>query len=669
MSDAPDRTVSDEPKKTRLDLRRRLRERREKREAELPQSVPSPELSRGVVLAWLATASAVVVSVLVPRGHNPIRALHYYHVDFIPIEYLVEQSRALFANTGRLWGYVPQYLAGYEDPFLWNSNVFINLIAIAFPSAPSWKILYFTLLFVGASIPPLFYLGARELNLSRRASLFGVFFAMCVMMYGYGVFLLSMGMLMASFASGLAIWVVGMFVRWTTGERAFRPALLLLPILPLVHKTAIFVLTGPLLIALFARITSMTWKKWAVLAALSAATLGCNWFWLSEGPAFKPLLDFSFNRYFHGLSFLINLELRWPIIISFVLVAYRVMVFAFAVWGVWWAMRNRGGYARNAIIVASSAVYLLGLAAVGEWFPGMHSARYEFNMMLFTCLLAATAMEGQRGIGAARMPRRLRRALWLIPFIAWYGWLGSNRYFVQIRDDIETPPRAVIMRTMGELPLAELRRAALYIRRHSEGRPDRYFLEHSIQTANLHHVFTTDCGLSSINGPFDGVFFIQNDMNYQLNLLLNLYTQEHVNQFNLPVTLRYGLEDFERLATAFDVRWFVVTRPVRMEALVKLTEGRLVDHGAFGRFRVFEYTQPGGLFLRGSGRVDEEFGRLRLHDVAADPQTGDTIVKYHYYDNLIRSDGGAIDVYKDDDIRAGFIRLPDPSPEMTIEMR
>ncbi|MCL4233734.1 MAG: hypothetical protein KJ042_04355, partial [Deltaproteobacteria bacterium] len=603
--------------------------------------------------------------------HNLLRPIHFYHIDFIPLECLIDQAMNLWKNTGMMWGYVPQYLAGYADPFLWNSNVTLNFIAIAFPRVAPWQLLYYMVVLTAFVVPLCVYLGMREFGVPRRAALFGLFFSLLGFCCGFGIFLLVVGMIMAVLVAGVCVYAFGVFANWLAGERWIRPALLILPLAPIVHKTAIFILAGPCLVSVlvYRREMMADKRKIAVLAGLIGLALAANWFWIGPYLDYKDILDFSFNRFFHGLEFLLQLEIAWPWIIAGILLLYRLLMWCFGVAGAVHAIRSRAPYRRHAIVISISLVYMIGLIASGDYIPGLHSARYEINLLLFVSVLCGMAMEAQRAWPHWKQASRLKRtAALIIPFVAWYGWMGTYRMLMQMKWRAETPPTAFMMKEMNTLPLVELRRAALYIKRHS---PDdaRAFLEHSMHTNNLHYRFHNDSGRPLINGPFDGVFFKQNDINFQFNLLLRPGFSKYRDHFRLPVELRYQFHDFERIAETFNVRWFVVTEPWRLKELVKLTEGRVVDHGEFGRFGVFEFTHPGGWFLRGSGDLSWDFGYLSLKNVKPDPTTNDIVLKWHWFADLKTTDGRAVESFVNDDVRAGFIRIENPGDEFTIRLK
>ncbi len=634
------------------------------------EPAPPREPGRLVAAFWVLLAGSVIASVAIPMPHNLLRPIHFFHIDFIPLECLIDQAMQLWNKTGMMWGYVPQYLGGYADPFLWNSNVTLNFIAIAFPDIAPWELLYYMVVLTAFAVPTCVYLGMREFGVPRRAALFGLFFALVGFCCGFGIFLLVVGMIMAVLVAGVCVYAFGVFANWLAGDRWIRPALLILPLAPVVHKTAIFILAGPCLISVLVYWREMMAdkRKIAVLAALIGLALAANWFWIGPYLDYKDILDFSFNRFFHGLEFLLQLEIAWPWIIAAILLLYRLLMWSFGVAGAVHAIRSRAPYRRHAIVISISLAYMVLLIASGDYVPGLHSARYEINLLLFVSILCGMAMEAQRTWPHWSRASRLRRtAALLIPVIAWYGWMGTYRMLMQMKWRAETPPTAFMMKEMNTLPLVELRRAALYIKRHS---PDdaRAFLEHSMHTNNLHYRFHDDSGRPLINGPFDGVFFKQNDINFQFNLLLRPGFSQYRDHFRLPVELRYQFHDFERVAETFNMRWFVVTEPWRLKELVKLTEGRLVDHGEFGRFGVFEYTRPGGWFLRGSGDLTGDFGSLALKNVKPDPTTGDIVLKWHWFADLKTSDGRAVESFTNDDVRAGFIRIANPGEEFTIRL-
>ena len=314
--------------------------------------------------------------------------------DYCALDYQCHIARETFAASGRLWGYDPYFLAGHVQTFVWNSNVFLQVLAVALWFLPIGMVLKLVTVFAAAAVPLLVYVGWRGLGFDRRVSLVGalvgVLWFRLTIAHAYWVIGMTTGFLVLS----LSLACLGLMAAlWRDQKRAWW-LLLLLPLTLLVHKTAVVTFVLPATVLVLFRLPLLRARHVGLLAAAGALTLVVNAFWIVPmlrylGLAvFDPALSYWTNldplALFHDLTSptakigIFNRQWWWGDLV------FRNLVFWGALLAAWHFRRTSRRWRGPGAAIVAVGVFAYGASFIPALRPLDPSRYVPFFLLLLT---------------------------------------------------------------------------------------------------------------------------------------------------------------------------------------------------------------------------------------------------------------------------------------------
>jgi hypothetical protein len=254
------------------------------------------------LLALLSVAHLVAAMLAFAPLSSFVAAASIDSFDYCVLDYQCHIARETWAASGRLWGYDPFFLAGHVQTFLWNSNVFLQVLAVALPFLPIGMVLKLTLVLAALGTPALFYVGWRGFGFERSESLVGALAGVAWFRLTMGGVFWTIGMTTGFLVYPLSFAGLGLLAALLRGRKRGYAILAVAPLALLVHKTAVFTLALPALAAL-----PFVWRRvqprhLLVAGVAAALTLAVNLFWIvplwvyREFAAFDPAISFWTNQ-------------------------------------------------------------------------------------------------------------------------------------------------------------------------------------------------------------------------------------------------------------------------------------------------------------------------------------------------------------------------------------
>lgn len=614
------------------------------------------------IIAGLSCQFALMIH-LFPGFSLLVHPQPLFLFDYPLLEYQIDSARSFWACHHRLWGYDSSFLGGFVDPFLWNSNAILQVLAVLLPFLKAWHItIYFPALVIAAT-PPLIFFSFRWIGLGVPAATGGMVVTVVGCLLGIGIIFLSIGMPTAFLVGTVCLAGYASFYKWVSNNRVFHGGLLLLPLALLVHKTAAILLAGPLLVLLFLHIDCMNKRKWGVLLALALATITVNFFWLVPAISFRDLVDFSFNNFFKDIHVLITLE--WDNLRDFAgLYLYRGCLLALG--GIGLVHLWKCGRRRLAVSLGFNVVYFVLIILLGGLLPGFHAARYEFNWMLFLSLVAGF---GLQTLLPSKMPIREKAIRGILLALIITGCIllgGYNNWFTFQKDDRLGLSNEKIQQ-FSSLPVEALKDVSSYLKGQDDD--SRVFLEHSRNTRHMEYMVQKWSGKQFISGAYNFIFVKQNYINFEFQHLLSSGFSKMVHDMGLGYKQSVSPSAFLDLVEKYNVSWFVVSDDALLKELAGRQGIRFEEKAFFPPFRVYHLERASSYFYKGSGICHPSSCGLVLSEVKADPDTGAAILKYHWVDQLQASNGLVLRPVNIPGLQWPFVGILNPPSEFSIFLK
>lgn len=604
-------------------------------------------------LGWLAVLGCqlLLAAHLIPDFSEAFSLQR--HQDSPPLAYQMSEARAFLLARGALWGYHPNMGGGYADPFLWTSNVFLQLLAVAlWPVAPLRLMVVVRngLVLLG---PAVFWLAGRRLGLAGRDAAALTLLMTLVTLGSQGLHFLGAAMPMAFLVTVATVGVYAEFLAWLEG-RSRGWGMLAGMALPLFHKSAV-VLALPFAVALWTHRRSLTLRRWGILGGLVAGTLLVNAFWLLPAQRYASEIDFQYNAFFRDLLQLHFMELL-------LLVPGAWLLRGALAWMAWQGTRPELPFwrereaTRRALRLNLPA--MLGMMVVGGFVPGFHSSRYMYATELLACLAAGVylAQGDWRGLLARwRRGRPRWQVLGAVAAVAGVFWWGTYRRLFEFHARPDGQIVCGFIDATSILPLDDLRGVAEWLKANHDG--GRVFLEQSKATNMLSTTLLDWTGLPMINAPCAEVFLRQNHGPWQLQQLLTPSMPERRSMMGIKAGQAHKPEDFPALAETYNVRWFVLADPSLIEAL---DDPALALVHREGRFVIYKREVEPSWTLRGEADVTFDHSGITLENIRPDPETGDVVLSFNWSPGLVASDGSPVAPWETEFAPRGLIRLPAP---------
>jgi len=626
------------------------------------------------VLAVFAALSLAVGMSLFSPGHSLFSPEPVYTNDFSLMLFLVETGRAFFSHSRRLWGFDPYFMAGYPLDFIWNSNVFLQVLGVLFPSLPAGWIVKGV--YAACFVVPVctLYGGLRLLGFSTTVAVLGTALGSSYCLNGLPLVHASVGMITGSLVVHLAFFVFCLAVRFTfQGGRLPGVSLAAaFPLAVLVHKTSIVILAIPMLAlsltCLFAGrpAAPCPWFRRRLLALFGIGVVAfvLNGFWI------MPMLHLLDHKTFlKGTLFWQSHYLLRPIkdylwvhqslgIVAsshkpgLMLLRQSIMVLAIA--GA--VVSIRGGESKKSFLFLVSCVYLFLLTYYGSFFSlteQLDPARYDGALNMF---LVPLSCKGLCAVGAFLRGRGGGRAVG-------YGGAAFALFLcaANLLPSFYTDVRACCrLRTDLPAPLLELE-AWVKEQTTQEARilveDSGYFDRHGPGYAYYHTYFPSllprRTGRPCIGGPYPYVFLDYHFTDFQDARLLGRDIAS------------YPPAELEEIFTRYNIGWIIVWSREAKEYLGGLS-GLVHKEGDIDTFSVYRVDRKRSYFLKGSGTIRAGYNEILLDGL--EPEQGEVMLSFHYVETLRTDPVTPIEARALGEDPIGFIVLRSPPRQVRIFM-
>jgi hypothetical protein len=579
------------------------------------------------------------------------------NVDFCSQYYWSQAAREFHARDARIWGYDPNFMAGYPLDFVFNSSLPIQLVAVALAPANLARVIKagFVMSFVLA--PLCFYFALRQFGLGRGPALAASGLGIIHFWAGENALFGQWGMIAGAFILNFFLVPLGLLYRFLH-DRSWAADVLLPLALALaftIHKTA-FVLVLPLAalwIALALR--SLPPRRLMALAGAFILAALVNLHWLYPFFKFLPLkIEDPATTFFQNTNAFRILTDLWPLPPHphFGLPAIRLFLLAFGLVGLLKARRE----ARPLLFALVAGLACFGLFSYfGSLVPPLrHLQPYRYITAFYYLWLPAAGLGMKsaydyvagRGRGrllapglAAAAAAYLLAALLLMP-----NYRGFTRW-APLTTELDQPSQAMV-RWLGE----HTDRGARIMFEDINVWPDRGPSVYG--GAKLASLIPTLVPRELIGGPLPNAFIKHHYAAFQDGRLCDRPLME------------YNDQELKTVLELYNVGWAVCWSEEAKARLARWPEAR--REAAFGYLEIYSFSRPASFFLEGSGRVEARMNRLTLRDLTT--ESGRVVVSYHWVEGLKSEPPAKLVRVMAGPDPVGFIGVLDPPRELTLRL-
>lgn len=568
-----------------------------------------------------------------------------------------------YAESGRLWAFVPQWLSGAQVTGFVEAQGPTVVVAVLSGGRNLGFWLQVQYLLLLGAMPVLLYAAFRALPLERGGSLLGMLLGF---LYLNGSFAGLLGRVgdTASFAALYSAPLLFVLLRGFLRSRGMArgPALVIAaPLYVLLHKVSGVILIVPVL-ALFAvyrrRLTRRV-LTWSVI--ILGATLCLNSFWLPQ--VFTLLREVVPDTSpFYKTHALVQLYYDYVSPDAFFspwkhsgMPGLTVLNQLLAIGGLWGLVRLwRDGRRKLAAALSASIVYLFGLAYLGSSSAALgelklYRAVVPFN--LFLILAFVSAADGRIGgllRGFSRSPWPRKTAVLVLGAALVAGFALTSMFRLQLS------PKKIRTRLPPEL--AELR---AWIEEETDTR-GRILLEQwqemEAEGREAPHQLHPCAFL-----PLDGRLYASGFH----PILYSRYAYPDFVQGRLAGRpIEEATDAFLRdYMEVYNVSWVVAWSPVA-KARFRRSPELFEPWREIAYLEVFRVRREPSFFLVGQGEIETGINRVRLWNVR--PEQGRIVLSLHHFPYLRTEGGGemARRIYLEDP--QGFIEVKDPPEAFEI---
>jgi hypothetical protein len=582
--------------------------------------------------------------------------------DFALLTYQCQAARDFFAQSGTLWGYDPNFAAGLPLTFLWNSNVFLQSLAVIMKNYMVEDVIKIVLFASLMLFPLFFYWTMRNFGFARDHSCVGALLALLVFRLDTSMLFQITGMITAGIITWYSLFLFSLLYRFLN-KQDMRSAFLLIVFAPpalLIHKTVVVILFVPAVVLLVHRARALQWQSWFVLAGAAAVTLAVNWFWLA--PTFTY---FKYKTFLAEAPFWQNRDVLRPLKDYFTLsvmantvewpdwwygASYTLMLWVVASGGVAGLVRwRRQGRADLLLPMGITAAFLFVFGYYGAFvrvFAEVNPTRYLPVMNLLLVIPASAAF-----LGVYRSMTRLHaNALFLSvalgACLVSYYHLERFDTLLQLRlGTPETREVTDLVEALRGLPgggRVMLEDSGVMDR---EGGGQVYALSH------LPAQFPRLTGKQFIGGPYPYMFVAQHRVEFHDGKFMGRELED------IPFV---RIKEYMDL---YDVKW-VVSWSRRGRGYFDAYTDYFMPRKDVGRFRIYEVSRSHNAFVKGSGQLSSAYNRIAVQNVQA--EDGVLILKYHWLDNMRCKPECLAERYPVEDDPVGFIIIKEPPSALEV---
>ena len=611
-----------------------------------------PTLPRTILYPAIALLLAVQAALTLGSFHTRDDIFNdrpILNVDFCSQYYWAYAAREFHRQDGRLWGYDPNFMAGYPLDFIFNSSLPVQMISVALPGASLARVIKAALILSFLLMPPLLFFSLTMMGLPRGPGLAATALGVCLFWLAENALFGRFGMISGAFLLHFFLVPLSLLLCWL---RDRRPAALVgfaaaLALSLIVHKTAFVLTVAPALLLVALAVRSLRAREWAYLAAAFVVAFALNLHWLLPFFRFLPLkVEDPLTTFFQNTELLRPLADLFPVQTFFAIPLARLLTMAAGLMGL---KKLRREQPRLYLPLLALLVYFGVFAYFGSLVPVLrHLQPYRYVTAYFYLWLPFAGY----GLAAARerlspggWPRRLAPAgfglllfvLLLLPSFQAFSWVAP------LRTDL-TPDSAALID---------------WLKNHTD--PGARILAEDINVwtdkpvyggARLVGLVPALMPRELIGGPLPNAFIIHHRVSFEDGWLCGRVIKEMSDAEVAAVLRRYN------------VGWVVAWSEASKERLSR--QPGLEPAAEFGLVKCWRVPSPPGYFLEGTGRVSAGFNRIRLSGLATG--SGRVVVSYHWVDGL-RSTPPArltrVDVPGDP---VGFIGVVDPPADLVIHL-
>jgi hypothetical protein len=569
--------------------------------------------ARAMLLALLATHLLLALTIVRPGvifGRDPIaRADYTLHFS------RAASAAELLGQHHRIWGYNPQFMAGYPAGTVFDvNNHFIELFVFIAHALGVHQATAFNLfVFAAILLPPVFvWLSARNYGLrpweqaaaTAMATLLWFTDTQVARTWSIGVI-----------ASGVAMYALpfGHSCLYRYLRARSWPALAMFvavgSLASLLHPLSFLFFFGCVAVFLITQARRFDRRVWFALAAFALAVLAVNLFWILP---FLAHLHLKTDSGFHWVG---NVQKLAADLFGTRDSGVRVSIYLLAAGGLlaWW----REGRRQDAAFLLAPAVLLSAFGYLGGEVPVLiHLETYRNNLVTSFLLIVPATVGGGRVIAwlAARegpwMPALAAATLLLALHVT-----GRNLewFLPYLRGDFG----AYSLRPLGRHEMETV----AWLREHA-GDDARVMIEYWPLGALLPWY----TGVQVIGGPYPLVWMPHNFANFAAHG--TKITARNVQAFGRSID-DLTEATMETYLQTYNVGWIVAftdKAKTRFDAMARL--GVAAD---LGRYRIYRSRWTPDFVLLGSGHVEAACGRIRVTNASA----GRLVLKYHWSERLV----------------------------------
>jgi hypothetical protein len=582
--------------------------------------------------------------------------------DFALLTYQCQAARDFFTQSGTLWGYDPHFAAGLPLSFIWNSNVFLQVLAVAMKSYAVEDVVKIALFCSLMLFPLFFYWTMRNFGFARDHSCAAALAALLAFRLDTGMLFHITGMVTAGIITWYSLFLISLLYRFMKNQDMRSAALLIVfsPLALLIHKTAVVILFAPALALLVQHARVLRPRSWFVLAGAAAASLAANWFWLS--PLFKL---FKYKTFLAEAPFWQNRDLLRPLKDYFTLSVMTNTV----EWPHWWygaahtlmlwvllaggaaglLIWKKRGRADLYLPIGIACAFLFVFSYYGAFvraFAELNPTRYLPVMNLLLAIPASAALlELFR-----RMNRLTANAFFLAVSLG--ACLVSFYHLERFEPLLKLRLGAPEMREVTDLvsALRDLPGGGRILLEDSgvmdrEGQGQVYALSH------LPSQFPRLTGKQFIGGPYPYMFVKHHRVDFHDGKFLGRELED------IPFA---QLRDYMDI---YDIKW-IVSWSRRGRGYFDAYPEYFLRTRDIGRFRIYEVSRPHNAFLIGQGLAAASYNRIVVQNAVA--ERGKVVLKYHWVDGMRCEPDCRAEPYPVSDDPAGFIQVNEPAASFEI---
>jgi hypothetical protein len=590
-------------------------------------------------------------------------------------DYSLHYSNALAARTfwsgwGRCWGYDPHLLGGFPrcalvnaDNKAWELVVLIMGPVVGTGRAYNAYLIAFLFFF-----PLLVYAAARNFALARPQAAGAALLSFLFFYLSVPKDFVLWGMVAYIVSCFLSIYVLSLLYRLMTVPFGFglycftalcASILFLNHILSPVH---IFV-PAALLCLMYAG--QKTWQQNLLLIALPFIVITVNLFWLipvldffiykTDNPAhyeftlqikniFEPLHVYGHQRR--------SLALSAPVLNNTFI---EVMLLLFGTTGcyLWWKSRQR----RLSAVFGAGIVVVFLVTYYGSHMPFFAQFQPQRFANALNVLLLIPAAVGLTLClsavwqGRSRFERLLVCAVAFVllyqPVVRPFLTLVRNDHLYRLSC---TMPQS-ITQLMAFLAAKTTREGRILIEDSESINVPGHFEPEAYYSTHLPGLFPELLKREYLCGPRPMYPIKHSYASFTRGVL-----------FDRPIA-DYTLDDLRAAFDLFNVKWIVCWFDESLYYFDTLP-GYVRRIGAIDKFIVYEVLREPSFFLKGSGRVEADYNRLKLSQVQ--PDDGEIIIAYHWMKHLVSDCGADVERVMLGGDPVGFIKITNPPQSLTV---